>query len=99
MSESQQREVEIFSAALRLASPTERAAYIERSCAGDESLRKRIEALLDAVGVEGVHESGTQSSGRRRSDGPTTSGPEGTVVMPAIEKPGDRIGRYKILQQ
>src|SRR4051812_21336509 len=28
-----------------------------------------------------------------------SGGPEGTVVMPAIEKPGDRIGRYKILQQ
>jgi serine/threonine protein kinase/Flp pilus assembly protein TadD len=27
------------------------------------------------------------------------SGPEGTVVMPAMEKAGDRIGRYKILQQ
>src|SRR6187455_3328550 len=27
------------------------------------------------------------------------AGPAGTVVMPAIEKPGDRIGRYKILQQ
>ncbi|HMJ66023.1 MAG TPA: protein kinase [Candidatus Binatia bacterium] len=27
------------------------------------------------------------------------AGPEGTVVIPVIEKPGDRIGRYKILQQ
>src|SRR5258705_4229875 len=100
MNESQEREIEIFKAALALPSAAERAAYIERSCSGDESLRKRIEALLAAVGLEYAEESG----GRRRrdgptSDGPTASSPEGTVVMPAIEKPGDRIGRYKILQQ
>jgi serine/threonine protein kinase len=94
MNEPQGKEIEIFSAALRLSSGAERAAYIERSCAGDESLRKNVEALLDAVGVDYA-----EDGSRRRSDGPTSGGPEGTVVMPAIEKPGDRIGRYKILQQ
>src|SRR5438093_4396564 len=98
MSESQEREIEIFKVALGLSSPVERATYIERSCAGDELLRKSIEALLNAVGVQGADGSGTQS-GRRRSDGAAASSREGTVVMPAIEKPGDRIGRYKILQQ
>jgi serine/threonine protein kinase/Flp pilus assembly protein TadD len=100
MNEPVGKEIEIFSTALRLASAAERAAYLERSCAGDGSLRKSVEALLDAVGVEYAEESG----GRRRDlpvgqCGPTGGGPEGTVVMPAIEKPGDRIGRYKILQQ
>jgi len=42
-----EREVTIFNEALRVPIQ-ERAAFLERICAGDESLRKKMEALLKA---------------------------------------------------
>src|SRR5437667_10451185 len=38
----------IFFAALEKAAPAERAAYLEEACAGNEALRRRVEALLAA---------------------------------------------------
>src|SRR5688500_17881576 len=38
----------IFLAAVDLDNPQERAAYLERACAGDEPLRAQIEELLAA---------------------------------------------------
>ena len=47
MSDDLGRDVVIFTEALRL--PVEaRAAFLERACAGDENLRKEVEALLAA---------------------------------------------------
>ena len=40
----------IFATALELASGEERAAYLDRACAGDPALRVRVEALLAAHG-------------------------------------------------
>ena len=41
-------EEEVFHQALALSLPEERAAYLERACAGDPALRESIEALLRA---------------------------------------------------
>jgi hypothetical protein len=52
MSDSPDREVEVFTEALQLAEG-ERAAYLEGACGGDVRLRQRVEALLqdhEAVG-------------------------------------------------
>src|SRR5262249_33245500 len=38
----------IFFAALEKPTPDERAAYLTQACAGDETLRRRVEALLTA---------------------------------------------------
>ena len=38
--------MEIFNEALALDSPPDRAAYLERACAGDPALRARVEELL-----------------------------------------------------
>lgn len=43
------REIAIFTEALKLSS-RERDAFLERSCAGDEDLRAKVEALLRAHG-------------------------------------------------
>src|SRR5262249_22280816 len=43
----------IFVAALDLASGTERAAYLNRACAGSPDVRLRVEALLSANGKAG----------------------------------------------
>src|SRR5262249_42292978 len=39
-------ELDIFSAALELQSPEERARYLDRACGDNRELRRRIEALL-----------------------------------------------------
>src|SRR5262249_33110470 len=40
------RELELFAAALQIADPAGRAAYLDQACAGDAALRQRIELLL-----------------------------------------------------
>jgi serine/threonine protein kinase/tetratricopeptide (TPR) repeat protein len=92
------REVAIFSAALELES-SQRAAYLGKACADDPALRQRIEGLLadhdkalnfletPPPGAEGL------PPGAEPSIAPV--GPSGSPT----EKAGDRIGRYKLLQQ
>src|SRR5438270_9571010 len=38
----------VFAAALAIPDPGERAAYLDRACAGDPGLRRDVEALLKA---------------------------------------------------
>ncbi|HEY3913491.1 MAG TPA: protein kinase [Verrucomicrobiae bacterium] len=100
MNEAPSPEVAVFAAAVEL--PAEqRGAYLDQACAGDSALRGRVEALLrvqdeadnffDKIGpalrptfAEGLK--------------PDSSG---TIHLSGIptEKAGDRIGRYKLLQQ
>ena len=83
------RELAIFSDARRLP-VSERAAYLDEACAGDAALRQRVEELLQASDAAGDF-----------LESPAAVPPNGTVRVPATptEKPGDRIGRYKLLQQ
>jgi hypothetical protein len=46
------RDVVIFTEALQLPAE-ERAAFLDRNCAGDENLRRKVEALLRAHGRVG----------------------------------------------
>src|ERR1039458_7139220 len=89
MTNQPDRELAVFGAARRL--PVgERAAYLDQACAGDAALRQRIEELLQAS-----HEAGNFL------ENPAAVPPSG-IVRPAAmptEKPGDRIGHYKLLQQ
>src|SRR5512143_3138303 len=78
---------DIFLAARELAEPGERAAYLARACGADARLRAEVEGMLrEAVGADAFF-------------APSES--RGTVAWgpPVSEKPGDRIGRYKLLQQ
>jgi hypothetical protein len=86
MNDSPNREVAIFSEAVHLPLD-QRAAYLDRACAGDAKLRQRVEALLrtnDHVG-DFLEEFPQPAALKPRPEGLTT------------EKPGDRIGRYKLL--
>src|ERR1039457_6056904 len=91
MTEPPNRELAVFSIARRLPAG-ERATYLDEACAGDAALRQRVEELLQAGEEAGDF-----------LEGPAAVRPKvgGTVRLPAIpaEKPGDRIGRYKLLQQ
>jgi len=75
---------DIFAEALRLTNPAERAAYLDRSCAGDPALRQEVESLLNAYAQAGDFLS------------PTISLLEPDV---AHEHAGTRIDRYKLLEQ
>jgi serine/threonine protein kinase/tetratricopeptide (TPR) repeat protein len=78
----------ILDAALALP-PAQRPVYLDRVCAANPSLRQLVEGLLLAHEHALAREPGN------------TCPPGPTVVVQAspLEKPGDRIGRYKLLQQ
>jgi serine/threonine protein kinase/tetratricopeptide (TPR) repeat protein len=81
------REVAIFDAALQLPED-QRARYLDEACAGDGSLRQRVVALLRAHDAAGTF-----------MDRPAVASGAGTKVDKPEEQPGDKIGRYKLLQQ
>src|SRR5713226_863739 len=78
----------IFLAALDKATPQERAAFVEETCAGDPELLRRVRELL------GSHDG---------SQGPLDAPPPAFVAtvdeQPVTERPGTVIGPYKLLQQ
>jgi serine/threonine protein kinase/tetratricopeptide (TPR) repeat protein len=78
----------IFAQALSLP-PEQRAAYLVQFTHGNPELRRRVESLLqsyeDGNFLEGA------ASPQLRDSRPTT--------VSVTEKPGDTIGRYKLLQQ
>jgi tetratricopeptide (TPR) repeat protein/serine/threonine protein kinase len=87
MTEQHQSEKSIFLAAIELDSATERAAFLDGACAGDQPLRAELEALLQA------HE-----KQQRLLDNPEAGMP--TIDEPQLlERPGTVIGPYKLLQQ
>ncbi len=87
MTSRQLDEERVFHFARKLQDPVDRDDYLDQICAGDQSLRERVEALLD------VHE---QEQGFLKSD----ARPAPTVDhLPVTEAPGHHIGRYKLLQK
>jgi serine/threonine protein kinase/tetratricopeptide (TPR) repeat protein len=83
-------EVAILNAALELR-PAERTAYLDQACAGDAALRRQVEALLQAH----AHAEGFLDAPPAGLDFKRTV----KLNVPLTEKPGDKIGRYKLLQQ
>jgi tetratricopeptide (TPR) repeat protein/tRNA A-37 threonylcarbamoyl transferase component Bud32 len=73
----------LFIQAVEIADAAERAAYLQRTCGDDAALRQRLERLLKAHDEEG---------GFASAKGETN-------ILPDREKPGDRIGRYKLREQ
>jgi len=84
------REVTVLNAALELP-PAERPPFLDQACAGDAALRKQVEALLQShEQADGFLETPPAGFDLRRAE---------LAKLPLTEKPGDRIGRYKLLQQ
>src|SRR5262245_5273416 len=79
-----EREVKVFEAALELP-PGQREAFVAQASAGDPALLQRVGALLHAA----------ENGADFLAPIPSNLSPP----LPAIEKPGDRIGRYKLLEQ
>jgi len=91
MSQPSEHEIEVFNIALELPAG-ERAAYLDRECVGDAALRQRVEELLKANEVSCACLEGLAAAP------PGTGGAVRSSPVPA-EKPGDHIGRYKLLEQ
>jgi serine/threonine protein kinase/tetratricopeptide (TPR) repeat protein len=81
--------MEIFSEALELTSAEERAAYLDRACGPDRSLRGRVEGLLGAH-VEG------DSFLESPAAAPSVTATPGDRIGP--EGPGTTIGPYKLME-
>jgi len=88
MSDAADRDVAIFTEALPLPAG-ERAAYLERVCARDDALRARVEALLQ----------GHEQVGGFLEDSPQKTSKKAILGAAPGEKPGEHVGRYKLLQQ
>jgi len=82
----------LFNEALEREDPAERARFLDDACGADAALRERVEKLLSAHREAGGFFS-------QPSKAPSSAPPSGAVTSPASEKPGDRIGRYRLLQQ
>ena len=83
MSKPAQRAEELFAGAMKIADGEARRAYLVRACGGDAALRMEVESLLAA------HFAAGDFLGR------TVTIPQQEVVT---EKPGTKIGRYKLLE-
>jgi len=81
---------EIVFAAARQLPPADRASYLDQACGDNGSLRRRVEALLNASEQSGAWLEISAVPTLRRT--PAAS-------IPLAEKPGDKVGRYKLLQQ
>src|SRR5258707_3101279 len=85
MNESDKSEVDIFTQAVQL--PAEqRSAFLVSACGGDAELRANVEALLKAHQESGEFLEQAPAEVKARTGAPG-------------ERPGDRVGRYKLLQQ
>jgi len=96
-SSARARERELFVSALEKP-PAGRAAFLDAACGGDRELRRRVEELLseqDDIGgfleTPALSDAGGSFRGARSGDT--------QVIASVTEKPGDLIGRYKLLQQ
>ena len=86
------REEQIFEQALGLATPEAREGYLLGACSDDRDLRRRVDELLAAHKDAGALEF-LKGSGRTQKIDPLVCGDHLT------ERPGDRIGHYKLLEQ
>jgi len=90
---------EIFLAALEKPGPEERAAFLSAACGNDRAVRKRVDELLREQDTVGSFLE-TPAASVARGSAPGAAGPGGTAVVSSVtEKPGDRIGRFKLLQK
>src|SRR5215471_14320988 len=95
MTDPLEREVAVFSASRRLPA-SERAAHLDQACAGDAALRQRVEQLLASSEEAGAFLQEPAPGAQRPAEDIASAK---TLQNAPGEKPGDRIGRYKLLQQ
>lgn len=88
MTDNPDRDIEVFTRAVQLPIE-ERGAFLNHICAADRELRTRIEALLES----------SERAGAFLERPPAAAFSQSCVERPVGEKVGDRVDRYKLLQQ
>src|SRR3989441_4649354 len=93
----------IFVEALEIQDAQQRAAYLSQACGQDLALRREVEELIQAEGAAGKFLPDQPASKAARAA--IVGASEALGLRPAppnvtvTEMPGDRIGRYKLLQK
>src|SRR5437879_2038840 len=100
MNDPPNREVVVFNTALQLPA-AQRAAYLDEVCEGDVELHRRVEALLQAHTEAGAFLENPPTGAPPPLRAPYPHDLNAAIHLSAAlaEKEGDRIGRYKLLQQ
>ena len=93
MTNRQIDEEAIFHIARDLTDTAKRSEYLQQVCGGDQELRQRIQGLLDAHEKEQTF---LKSNVAFKS---TVTQAPAKVESGSIAKPGEEIGRFKLLQQ
>jgi serine/threonine protein kinase/Flp pilus assembly protein TadD len=89
MGEPERQIMSLLGEAVEHSSPEERAAFLDKACAGDAGRRARVEELLRAYQA-----AGNFLQGNRPPAEPVTP-----IDEPASERPGAVIGPYQLLEQ
>jgi tetratricopeptide (TPR) repeat protein len=90
MTDSPDQTESVFAAAVALADPAERTAYLDQACAGNPALRARIDALLRAHDRAGhLLDQTAAAPAASTIDNALPSGQAGTIIA----------GKYKLLEQ
>ena len=84
--------IDIFSEAIEIADPDERMAFVEQACEGDATRHQQVITML-----EQYYDPTTFMAGPAIDAG-TLDNEDGSETL-LSEKPGDRIGRYKLLEK
>jgi WD40 repeat protein/serine/threonine protein kinase/tetratricopeptide (TPR) repeat protein len=92
----------IFLAALEIGDAQEREDFLSKTCGADSALRREVEELLQAEAAAGLFLPEKPTAPRMPAGLLATAeagGDTDRLDTPIAEKPGDRIGRYKLLQK
>jgi serine/threonine protein kinase len=87
----------IFEQALEIGSEPAREEFLHRACGGNTAMRHRLQGLLRAHDRAGKFLEHARPA--EAATGVTPAAAPTTVSLPLTEKPGERIGRYKLLQK
>src|SRR5262245_59748253 len=89
---------QILVTALEISDLAERDAYVQRACGADQELRSEVNSLLGAYQRAGPFlEQPDPGAGYTAPPAEGLGGRDPPVVL--AEKEGDRIGRFKLLEQ
>jgi eukaryotic-like serine/threonine-protein kinase len=91
----------VFFAALEKAGPEERAAYLDEACAGNEALRRRVEALLAAHPQVGqfLERPVAEAEGVAALGGVENAAADLSFLTPSTRPDSlGRLGHYEVLQ-
>ena len=89
----------VFDEAAEIDNLEARGAFLDRACAGDLELRRKVELLLEAYQNAGSFmERPAIEAAIARTPGPADLSP-GEAARPLAEGPGTRIGPYKLLHR